>query len=67
MGVIFCIIDLIRQFSDAPSKSNCTEGPQVGRKAIDHLFGKGLDPRHQNILLVRSQVLGNLQYKEIDQ
>ena len=64
MSVIFCIIDLIREFSDAPSQSKCTKGPQVGRKAIDHLFGEGLDPRKQNVLLVRSQVLSNLQYKE---
>ena len=66
MGIIFGAIRGFRNLNGSVNESYTSKRPQVGRHALNHLFRKRLDPWNYNLLLVRSQVLSDLEKPKIE-
>lgn len=66
MGIIFGAIRGFRNLNGSVNESYTSKRPQVSRHALNHLFRKRLDPWNYNLLLVRSQVLSDLEKPKIE-
>lgn len=62
---VFCLIHRIGKRANSVNKESSSNRPSIGGSTVHNLSRKRLDPGEQNVLFVRSKLLGNLKRKQM--